>query len=220
MEDKRHEQLKERLALQNEYTRALAELQSSLGLNRDTGYYRKQKMIDQEFYQNPVQQTYDNYYNALTNRGMSDQDAKAYAMSAIMAPILQKGSGQQRGDGSISPDKQITAMVGVYNALTGRRKELAAQDTEGTNPVIQSQIQDIDAQTADIYSQIQGLSGIQGTAPKFTGDWNQDQYIVALLRQEGQRRGLSWQQIKQAVYERILADTKNEAYAKGAAGLD
>lgn len=173
MEDKRHEQLKERLALQNEYTRALAELQASLGLNRDTGYYRNQKMIDQEFYQNPVQQTYDNYYNALINRGMSDQDAKAYAMSAITAPILQKGSGQQRGDGSISPDKQITSITGMYNAIVKQIENLHAQDPEGRNPAIQEEIGRLSKKLNEYQSYIDDVAGIQPVSPRlpaFAGD--------------------------------------------------
>ena len=192
--------------INNDYARGLAQLQSSLGINASDA----KKAVDQQYYVNPIQESYDGFYAIAKQTGLSDE-----AVQQLAAITTINSKTPKQANNAISPDKQIGAWTGVLNALNNRRKGLVEQDQYGTNPAIQNQIQDIDAQIAEIYSQIQGLSAIQYTVPKFTGDWNKDRLIVDSLRAEGQRRGLTWQQIKQAVYEQILADTRNQKYARG-----
>lgn len=144
-----------------------------------------------------------------------DQTRALAAIRGIKLPTGGKGNGEDAFD----PIKGIRAFTTLRNSIANELRGLMNADPEANKERIAA----LTAKLDECDAMIAALSGQQGTddeVPKFTGNWNEDKKIVDLLREEGKKRGLTWQQIKDAVYKRILADTSNEEYARGAAGLD
>lgn len=131
----------------------------------------------------------------------------------------------KRPSGNANNYKQLNDtmqnLVNYRKSITDQYKD----SPDGMPADVQMQIASIDQQIGELT----GVMGVQGVGQQnqrqqqdqrlFTGNFNEDSKTIAAMRAQMTRQGRPWQEIKQILYEQMIADGCYEPYARGAVGL-
>lgn len=166
---------------------------------------------------NAMRQTEMQHGYDMSKMGMQHSNAKD-----LIDYQISKGI---KGNSALKTLQEAQKNIADYRKALLEPYKNSVGGMEAVPDEVKNQIADLDEQWDILNRQIMGATGNDGSqgqqaVPKFTGDFTKDSQIINALRQEGTRRGMSWQQIKQAVYQQMLRDGCYEPYARGAVGLD
>ena len=214
--DSAFKRLARQLELQHGYSKEMAQINAAnaLGLathqanlGRETYSYLSDLQARQE------RARFNENYNRAKLIGLSDEAAMQYAVGGKVSNIDNVSAKDYSG--------RINALINYRKSITDQYKD----SPDGMPADVQMQIASIDQQIGELT----GVMGVQGVGQQnqrqqqdqrlFTGNFNEDSKTIAAMRDNMARQGRPWQEIKQIIYEQMIADGCYEPYARGAVGL-
>lgn len=177
-----------------------------------------------------MQRIYDEGLEFARLQGFEGEDtiqiARNYLRTYVEKAIYGNKGSSTEGNGQ---NKNIEYLNDLIGKLTGQRNSLIApyKNEMGISEIpenVKAQIDEIDTTIAYIRDAIMSSTtaneGMADDVPQFTGDWDKDKKIIDDMREEGKRRGLTWQQIKEDIFKYMISHGVDEEYARKAVGLD